>query len=481
MVLVPQPFEFNRSNITVRELDACLRMDFLCYAEKAFGFLHPGHRFDPNWHHQTIADLLMETLDGRCKRLEINLPPRHLKSFLISVAFVTYALGKDPTLQFICVSYSADLAASFSRDCRRIMQSGWYQSVFPQTRLTSDHNRENAFETTAGGGRLATSVGGLLTGLGADYIILDDLMKPQDALQPGLREKTLEWHNNTMGSRLDDPAKGVIINVQQRLHPADITGYHLARGGWKHLKLPAIATEDERFVLANGRVVGRRIGEALQPKRMSRADLDRLRSELGDFVFETQYQQNPQTPAGAMIDTAWFGSFDPSRLNRSLNCLIYQSWDTASTANELSDYSVGMTFYCEDGNYYLLDVQRVRLVYPQLRDFIVDHAGRYLRSSLIIENKGSGQSLLQEYTGYADLRVHAFNPRGDKVLRLQAVSPVIQAGRVLLPSGASWLRDFKLEMEQFPHGVHDDQVDALSQFLAFMDEQSQRSIFRRSF
>ena len=469
------------SDLTPREFDACLRLDFLCYAEKAFQFLHPGQMFEPNFHHEVIADRLMETLDGQCTRLEINLPPRHLKSFLVSVAFVTYALGKDPTLKFICVSYNAELATAFSRDCRRIMQSPCYQRLFPATRLAGDHNREEFFETTLGGGRQATSVDGTLTGFGANYIIMDDVMKPQDAAQPGRRERILEWHNDTLLSRLDDLAKGVIISVQQRLHPADITGYHLASGGWTHLKLPAIATENERFVLKSGAIVGRRIGEALHPKRASRADLDQLRRSLGDFVFETQYQQNPQAPAGAMIDMAWFGSFDPNCLNRTLSCPIYQSWDTASTASELSDYSVGMTFYCEDGYFYLLDVQRVRLPYPLLRDFIIDYANVYPRTHVIIENKGSGQSLLQEFERSGVIRACPFNPRGDKVLRLQAVSALIEQGKVLLPSGAQWCHDLKLEMEQFPHGVHDDQVDALSQFLAFMDEQSQPAIFRCTF
>ena len=172
-------------------------------------------------------------------RLIINLPPRQLKSFIVSVALPAFILGMDPSAKIICISYSDDLAKALARDFKRIIESAWYRTVFPDVRPTK--MTESEFVTDQGGTRYATSVGGTLTGRGGDFIIIDDPIKPEEALSDKARQSTNEWYKSTLLSRLDDKAKSVLILVMQRLHVNDLTGFVEASGGFHKLALPAIA------------------------------------------------------------------------------------------------------------------------------------------------------------------------------------------------------------------------------------------------
>ena len=203
--------------LTEREEDAQLRLDFAAFAQRCFRELNPLTVLAMNWHVEVIAAKLAAVHQGRIRRLIINLPPRHLKSHLASVAFPAWCLGHRPGAQILCVSYAQDLADKLSRDCRRIVASDWYRRLFP-TRLSPQRQAAPEFETTAQGCRLATSVGGVLTGRGAGIIIIDDPLKPEEALSETHRRAANEWFDHTLYSRLNDKERGAMILIMHRLH-----------------------------------------------------------------------------------------------------------------------------------------------------------------------------------------------------------------------------------------------------------------------
>ena len=216
-------------------------------------FLHPesvrdvvsGVAFSRSWSTQAVTHALDKVVGSKTTRLIINIPPRHLKSICASVALPAFLLGHDPTRKVICVSYSDDLAVKFSNDCRAVMQAEWYRRIFPHTQIDRSKNTETEFRTTKRGYRLATSVGGTLTGRGGDVIIIDDPIKPQDAQSEAIRKKTTQWYENTLLSRLDDKVHGAIVLVMQRLHLDDLAGHLIEKGGFEHLCLPAITKQPE--------------------------------------------------------------------------------------------------------------------------------------------------------------------------------------------------------------------------------------------
>ncbi len=450
-----------------RFLDTVLRTDFNCFARKTFHTVAPAQTLRPNWHIEAVAYHLMECLAGGIKRLIINLPPRNLKSILGSVAYPAWALGHDPSLRIICASYSNDLTAKHARDCRAVMQSHWYRRLFPGTRLDPAKNAELEFETTARGFRLGTSVGGTLTGRGGNFVIIDDPIKPHDAMSDVKRSSVNEWFDRTLYSRLDDKRDDVIIVIMQRVHAEDLVGYVLEKEPWVVLSLPAIAETDERIPIGPNRYFERRIGEPLHADREPVEVLNKIKAEMGSFNFSAQYQQCPIPPDGEIIKWKWFKRFDVQP-EREANDEVVQSWDTASKAEEIHDYSVCTTWLIKGNEYYLLDVLRERLKYPDLKRRIIEHAQRFNASSILIEDKGSGTSLIQDI-GNENVeglpKPIPYEPEGDKVTRMYAQSATIEAGQVFLLGDAHWLDDFRIEILQFPLGRYDDQVDSMSQFL----------------
>lgn len=275
-----------------------------------------------------------------------------------------------------------------------------------------------------------------------------------------------EWFQTTAFSRLDSKKDGVIIVIQQRLHVEDLAGYLLEKGGWYHLNLPAVAETHERFELSSGGVFTRRPGQVLQPSREPPDTLCEIELMIGTFTFETQYQQNPVPAEGNLVKAAWFGRDRPPPVGP--NTKFVQSWDTASKTSELSDYSVCLTFQIEGDTCYLVHVHRARLDYPSLKAKVREMAKAWRADHILVEDASSGIQLIQDLRqGPADERLHviAVKPEGDKVMRMNSQSGHLEAGKVHLPSEASWLDTFFTEALAFPRGKHDDQVDALSQFL----------------
>src|SRR5712671_7449806 len=197
------------NDLSPRVYKEILRLDLGYFAQHCFCELNPQAAFLPNWHIEVIAAKLAAVRAGRIRRLIISLPPRHLKSHLASIAFPAWCLGHEPSAQILCVSYAQELADKLSRDCRRLLASDWYQRLFP-TRMAPRHQAVPEFETTAQGSRVATSVGGVLTGRGADLIVIDDPLKPEEALSQTQRQAANEWYDHTLYSRLNDKLSGAI-------------------------------------------------------------------------------------------------------------------------------------------------------------------------------------------------------------------------------------------------------------------------------
>lgn len=446
-----------------RLLQALLRYDLASFVAKAFAQVAPGVPFAPNWHVEAIAWHLAEVKAGRIKRLLITLPPRSLKSIATSVAFPAWLLGHDPTRRIICVSYANELTVKHANDCRIVMQSNWYRELFALTRIHAQKNTETEVRTTRHGFRLATTVGGTLTGRGGNLIVIDDPIKASDAASETTRNKVNLWFDETLLSRLDNKTDDAIVLVMQRLHVDDLAGHVLANGGWTHLDLPAVAEADATIRLGPDRVHRRRVGDLLHPAREPKAVLDQLKASMGASAFAAQYQQTPVPIGGNMIRWSWFQTYDEVP-QRGRDDKIVQSWDTASKATELSDYTVGITFHVQGERIFIRDVVRERLDYPNLVRRVLAERSRWNPTALLIEDKASGTSLIQDLKANF-VPVIPILPEGDKIVRMSAQSAKIEGGAVHIPRSAEWLGDFRNEILAFPHGQFDDQVDALSQGL----------------
>jgi predicted phage terminase large subunit-like protein len=397
----------------------------------------------------------------------VNLPPRTLKSHAPSVAFPAWLLGHDPARQIICASYGQELADKHARDSRTLISSQFYRQLFPRTVLSPDKQAVSDFQTTRQGFRMATSVGGVLTGRGGDFLILDDILKPDDALSETRRKAANEWYLNTLLSRLNSKKDGVIILVMQRLHQEDLVGEVIEREQWKVVSLPAIAKEDECYPYIRMTVplrFERKAGEALHPERDPLETLQKIRFAIGEYNFESQYQQSPMPLDGNMIKREWLRYYESLPQDPTYTL---QSWDTANKSGELNDFSVCTTWWLVGREFYLIDVFRKRLTFPQLKQAVIDRYQKYQPYKILIEDKSSGTSLIQELQASGILGVEAYKPLpgSDKSMRFAAQSIKFEGGRVYLPSQASWVDEYVREITGFPGAKHDDQVDSTSQAL----------------
>jgi predicted phage terminase large subunit-like protein len=452
-------------NLTPREYEVLLRHDFATFAMRCFHDLNPQTRLAINWHLEVIAAKLMEVHGGRIRRLIINLPPRHLKSLMASIAFPAWCLGHDPSAQILCVSYAQDLSDKLARDCRSIMLSPWYRQIFP-TRLAPHRQAVQEFITTRQGYRLATSTGGVLTGRGADIILIDDPLKPEEALSEAQRKAANQWYDHTLYSRLNDKRHGAIVIIMQRLHEDDLVGHVLAQEGWEVLSFPGIAEADEVHrieTIWGAQCFRRRQGEALHPDREPLETLDRIRRTIGEYNFAGQYQQSPAPLGGGLVKAESFKRYGekdrPERFDR-----IVQSWDTANKATELSDFSVCTTWGVRGKDLFLLGLFRRRLEYPALKRAVRELQSLFGANEVLIEDKASGTQLIQELITDGCYGVTPYQPTCDKIMRLNAQTAMIETF-VYIPEAAPWLAEYLHELMVFPNGKHDDQVDSTAQFL----------------
>ncbi len=464
--------------LTPSDCAAWLRQDLYAFTEQCFYELNPTTTFLRNWHIQVVSSALEDCRRGKISRLVINQPPRSLKSHCASVVFVAFLLGHDPSAKIICASYGQDLANKHAMDCRTILNSPWYRALFPRTRLLSQRQGLQEFITTVQGFRLSTSVGGVLTGRGADYIIIDDPLKPDEALSDTQRRGVNEWFDHTLYSRLDDKKQGRIILIMQRLHEDDLVGHVLRMEPWTSIRLSAIAEEDEIHViqtLSGRRRFKRKAGEALHPEREPLEVLAHLREAQGEYHFSGQYQQNPSPLGGGLVKTDWFRTYTSIDLPAKFE-LLFQSWDTANKPGELNNYSVCTTWGVSQKRLYLMAVFRKRLGYPELKRAVREQAETFGAKTVLIEDKASGTQLIQDLISEGIHAVKKYTPDGDKIMRMHSVTSTIENGFVYLPEKAPWLGEYVHELASFPKGKYDDQADSTSQALDWFKQKSMKSV-----
>jgi predicted phage terminase large subunit-like protein len=444
---------------------AVYRNSFGAFAEQAFAVLEPARPFFRGVATLALVYLLDRIKSKEIKRAIINMPPRTGKSLWASVIFPAFLHGLDPTMRIVCVSYSAELAAKHARDYRRLITSLWYRALFHRTQIDAAKNSEDEISLTAGGYRIATSIRGTLTGRGGDLIIVDDSMRADDALSDAKRNTPIQWFRTTLLSRLDSKIDGAIIVVEQRLHEDDLSGELLKQEGWEHLSLAAIAEGGEEIPIGPNQVHRRAAGEILTPDRESAETLAAQRRQSGELAFSAQYLQCPIPVEGNIIKWEWFRKYDELPAKRPWDRIV-QSWDAASSPGVKSDYHVCITVARRGKRHYILHVLRVRADYPDFRKLVISHRLAMGADIVLMENTALGKAAIQDIEKMPGVQnLVPITPREDKATRMAACSALIETGDVYLPNDADWLQTFRAELLQFPGGAHDDQVDALSQYL----------------
>ena len=408
-------------------------------------------------HHKRMADAFERVANGSCKRLIINMPPRHTKSEFASYLLPAWFLGRFPHKKVIQASNTGELAVGFGRKVRNLVDSETYHEVFPNLQLQADSKAAGRWNTSKGGDYFAIGVGGTVTGKGADVLIIDDPHSEQEAAMaasnPEVYDKVYEWY--TSGPRQRLQPGGAIVVVMTRWSQRDLTGQVIkaaaARNGeeWEVIEFPAILPS----------------GNPLWPQFWSIDELEALRNELPNSKWQAQYQQNPVGNESAIVKRDWWKIWTNER---PPPCeYILQTWDTAFEKNNRADYSAGTTWgvfnYDEDygmPNIILLNTYRKRVEYTELKRDVLKEYRDFEPDGVLIEKKASGAPLIYDLRAMG-IPVQDFTPgKGqDKIARLNAVSDIIASGKVWVPE-TRWAEELIDEIAEFPSGQHDDLVDA---------------------
>jgi len=446
-------FEVYKQSLNIEQAQG----DFMAFVGEMWpGFIHGRH-------HKVMARKFEEIAEGKIKRLIINMPPRHTKSEFASFLLPAWFLGKYPQKKIIQTSNTAELAVGFGRKVRNLVSSEQYHKIFPNVNLRSDSKAAGRWATNQNGEYFAIGVGGTVTGKGADLLIIDDPHSEQEAAlasgDPTVFDRVYEWY--TSGPRQRLQPGGAIVVVMTRWSKRDLTGRivqsSIDREGndeWEIIDFPAIMPS----------------GNPLWPQFWSIEELEALRSELPASKWNAQYQQSPTSEEGAIIKREWWQIWekeDPPRCE-----YIIQSWDTAFTKNERSDYSACTTwgvFYMNenenDAHIILLDAFKRRMEFPELKKVAFDTYKEWEPDAFVVEAKASGAPLIYELRAMG-IPVQEFTPsRGnDKMVRINSISDLFASGKVWAP-GTRWADEVIEEMAAFPNSDHDDLVDSTTQAL----------------
>jgi len=413
-------------------------------------------------HHSVMASAFERVASGECKRLIINMPPRHTKSEFASYLLPAWFLGKFPGKKVIQTAHTAELAVGFGRKVRNLVDTEGYHEVFPDLVLSSDSKAAGRWNTSRGGDYFAIGVGGAVTGKGADLLIIDDPHSEQEAAiadsNPEVYDKVYEWY--TSGPRQRLQPGGAIIIVMTRWSLRDLTA--------QVIKSSAQRSDDEWEVIEFPAILPS--GNALWPQFWSLEELTALKSELPTSKWMAQYQQNPTSDTAAIVKRDWWQRWeeaDPPECE-----YVLQTWDTAFEANTRSDFSACTTwgvFFNDDTNLYniiLLNAYKDRLEFPSLKRVVVEQYEEYEPDMLIVEKKASGAPLIYELRAmgipvqdYTPVR-GAINSPNNKTVRLNSVSDMFASSVVWAPH-TRWADEVIDEVASFPSGEHDDYVDTV--------------------
>lgn len=450
-----------------RERKDRLESDLVAFT--AHFFAERGDTFLPSEHHAQIASALKAVERGEIRNLLINMPPRYGKTELAVINWIAQTIARNPRAKFIHLSYSAELALDNSARARDLIKSEAFQALWP-VQIKPDADSKAKWYTAEGGGLYATAAASAVTGFGAGLtaseenglfggaIIIDDPLKADDARSEIERRKVNERLNGTIKSRRNSRNTPIVI-IMQRLHEDDMSGYVLANGmgeEFYHLNLKALRDD----------------GTALWPLKHTVEELEAMR--LHDrYTFASQYQQSPVPAEGAIYKLNWFARHLrlPEPAPKGPRTMVVHSWDTAYKPGTHNDPSCCTVWHVTPTLYYLAEVHHGKWEYPELRRRAFDLAEHQRPNAILIEDKASGQSLLQEFIAGTNYPVVPIKPDADKETRARTEAASVEAGRVSLPHDAPWLLAYESEITTFPFGKHDDMVDSTSQFLRYMREQ----------
>ena len=462
--LQTKPFDFSRRLATQQAPPPHLTLRE--YVRQAWHVVEPATPFVPGWHIDAICEHLEAISAGELKRLIINVPPRHMKSLLVSVFWPTWEWTQHPSKRFLTASYAQGLSTRDAVKSRRMIQSPWYQQRWGQVfQMAGDQNEKMRYENDQAGYRIATSVGGTATGEGGDVLVLDDPHKASEILSTIKRETDLDWLRETWSTRLNDPKTGAEVIVMQRLHEKDATGYLLAEvGGYEHLCLPAQFEEVRRCSTPIGWTDPRQVeGELLWGDRFDAEALATLVGKLGSYGAAGQLQQRPSPAGGGIVKVEWFHYYTvaPAKFDE-----IIQSWDMSFKKTDSGSYVCGQVWGRSGANCYLLARVHKRMNFPDTKRALKKMSEDWPEARLkLIEDKANGPAIIDDLRDEVPGLV-AVTVEGSKEARMHSVTPDIEAGNVYLPdkSIAPWVVEFVGNIESFPMGENDD-GDTMSQAL----------------
>jgi predicted phage terminase large subunit-like protein len=432
------------------------REDLACYATVQWP------KFEFAKHHQLIISRLEAIERGEISRLMIFLPPRHGKSLIGSAIFPAWYLGRHPERHLIFATYGQELSDDSGRQVRDFIADPVHRAIFPGCSLREDSSAAHRFNTVRGGAYFAVGRGGPITGRGAHLLVIDDPLKDcAEANSETVRRALYDWYSSVAYTRL--APNGAIVLIQNRWHEDDLAGRLLANSfgdDWEVLSLPAIAEHDESF---------RREGEALWPDRFGLLELGKIRNALGGRAWASLYQQRPAAAEGTIFKRDWWQFYRPPV--SAPFAQIVQSWDCAYKKGAENDFSACTTWGATSNGYYLIHLWKDKVEFPELRRVLGSLAEHWNPTAILVEDRASGQSLIQELKSSSVLPVIPVKVDSDKVARAQAATPLLEAGKLFLPEGASWVEDFIDELAVFPNGAHDDCVDSTTQALNFLRQE----------
>jgi predicted phage terminase large subunit-like protein len=459
------------------------------FVRQAWIVVEPSTPFVPGFHIDAIIEYLEAVTRGQIRNLLINVPPRHMKSLLVSVFWPAWEWIAHPERRWLYSSYAASLSIRDSVKFRRLIDAPFYQSRWADRfDLTSDQNTKVRVDNSRSGYRIATSVGGSATGEGGDRIVCDDPHNVQEVESDTVRKGTLDWFDIVMSTRVNDPKTSAMVVVMQRCHQQDLSGHLLEQGGWEHLCLPAEYEGPRRATsigFSDPRTI---IGELLWKERYGTPEIEDLKRRLGSYAAAGQLQQRPSPLGGGIFKRHWWRYWQPPGANRppvvvqlpdgtylSIHAVNrpqrgveqIESWDCSFKDLETSDFVVGQVWGRVGADFFLGDQIRDRMDCPTTVKAVRKLSELYPGSlAKLIEDKANGSAVIQMLQ-HDIPGILPVNPEGGKVARAMAVSPLIEAGNVYLPhpSIAPWVNDFTEECAAFPNGAHDDQVDAMTQAL----------------
>ncbi len=409
-------------------------------------------------HHETIAKKLEKIATGELKRLIINMPPRHTKSEFASYLFPAWMIGKNPAMKIIQATHTTELAIGFGRKVKNLIEREEYSEIFPETKLAVDSKASGRWDTNRGGMYYAVGVGSNLAGRGGDLIIIDDPHSEQTAMSNTGFEDAWDWYTGGPRQRLQPG--GAIVLVQTRWSEKDMTGQLIRAQAkdsnadqWEIVELPAIMPS----------------GKPCWPEYWPLKDLAAVQASIPPSKWNAQYQQQPTGEDNAILKREWWRVWEKESVPQLQ--YVIQSYDTAFSKRETADYSAITTwgvFYPEEGaapNLILLDAQKGRWEFPELKNIAMEQYKFWEPETVIIEAKASGLPLTHELRNIGIPVVNFTPSRGnDKVSRVHAISPLFESGMIWFPE-KRWAEEVIEECAAFPNGEHDDLVDSTTQAL----------------